>query len=69
MKLSTANLPWNQTDKKTTSTDIPPHVTIFTMLVAIRTSQDAMENEILGNIVAELRNRVTFGGFSEEMMQ
>ena len=28
-----------------------------------------MADEISGNIVADLRKRVTFGGFSEEMMQ
>ena len=28
-----------------------------------------MKDEVLGNIVAELRKRGTFGNFSEEMMQ
>ena len=28
-----------------------------------------MEDEVSGNIVAELRKRRTFGGFSEERMQ
>ena len=28
-----------------------------------------MVDELLGNIISELRKRVTFGGFSEDMMQ
>ena len=38
------------------------------MLEAIRISQDGMVDEALGNIIAELRNRGTFGDFSKEMM-
>ena len=41
----------------------------FTMMEAIRTSQDGMADEVSRNIVAELRRRGTFGGFSEERMQ
>ena len=63
------NISWNKTDKTTTFTGNPPHVTILTMLEAIRTSQDIMADEVSGNIVAELRKRGTFGGFSEERMQ
>ena len=39
------------------------------MLEAIRTSQEGIADEVLGNIVAELRNRGTFGGFNEERIQ
>ena len=39
------------------------------MMEAIRTSQDGMADEVSRNIVAELRRRGTFGGFSEERMQ
>ena len=39
------------------------------MLEAIRTSQDVMADEVSWNIVAGLRKRGTFGGFSEEIMQ
>ena len=39
------------------------------MLEAIRIYQDGMVDEVSGNIVAELRKRVTFGGLSEERMQ
>ena len=39
------------------------------MLEAIRKYQDGIVDEILGNIVAELRKRGTFGDFSEERMQ
>ena len=45
-----------------------PYVTILTMLEAIRTSQDGMSDEVSGNIIAELRKRGTFGGFSEDRM-
>ena len=33
------------------------------------TYQDGMEDELLGNIFAELRKRGTFGGFSEQRIQ
>ena len=39
------------------------------MFEAIRKSQYGMADEVSGNIVADLRKRGTFGGFSEEMMQ
>ena len=39
------------------------------MLEAISTSQDYMQEGVSGNIVAELRKRRTFDGFSEERMQ
>ena len=65
INISTENFHCNKTDKTTTFTGIPTHVTILTMLEAIRTSQDGMEDEVLGNIIAELRKRGTFGGFSE----
>ena len=39
------------------------------MLEAIKTYQDGMKYEVLGNIIAELRKRGEFGGFSEERMQ
>ena len=32
-------------------------------------SEVGMEDEVLGNIILELRERVKFGGFSEERMQ
>ena len=32
------------------------------MLEAIRTSRDGMVDKVLGNIIAESRKRVTFGG-------
>ena len=32
-------------------------------------SQDGMVDEVSGNIIAELRKRGDFGGFSEERMQ
>ena len=66
IKLSAANFPWNKTDKTPTFTGIPPHISILTMLEAIRTSQDGTEDEVSGNIVAELRKRRKFGGFSGE---
>ena len=46
-----------KTYKTPTFTGIPPHVTILTMLEAIRTSQDSKTDEVSGNIVAELRKR------------
>ena len=39
------------------------------MLEAIRTSHDSVSDEVLGDIVAALRKRGTFGGISEERMQ
>ena len=63
------NFPWNKTDKTPNYTGIPPHVTILTTLEAIRTYQDSMVDEVLGNIVAELRKRGKFERFSEERMQ
>ena len=39
------------------------------MLEEIRISQDGMAVEVLGNIVAELGKRGTFGGFGEEKME
>ena len=50
-------------------TGIPPHITILTMLEAVRIYQDSIVNEISGNIIEELSKIVTFGGFSEERMQ
>ena len=41
----------------------------MTTLEAISISQDGMSDELLGDIVVELRKRGTFGGFSEESMQ
>ena len=68
IKLSTAKFNWYKTDKTPTLTGIPPHVTILTILEAIRTSQDGMEDEVSGNIFAELRKRGVFCGFIEERM-
>ena len=39
------------------------------MLEAIRIIQDGILDELLGNIIAELRKSRTFGGFIEESMQ
>ena len=39
------------------------------MLEAIRTSQECTEDEVSGNIIADLRKRGLFGGFGEERMQ
>ena len=69
INLSTAKFPWNKTDNTPNLTGIPPHVTILTMLEAIRKSQDGMAYDLSGNIVAELRKRGTFDDFSEEKMQ
>ena len=69
IKLSAEKFPWNKTDETPTFTGILPHVTILTMLEAIMESQDGTEDEVSGNIIAELRNIGTFGGFSEERMQ
>ena len=69
IKLPTEKFPQNKTDKTPTFNGIPPHVTILTMLEAIRISQDGMVDEVSGNIIAELRNRGKFGSFSEESMQ
>ena len=69
VKISKEKFPWNKTDKTPTFTAIPPHVTILTMLEAIRTPQDGILDEVLGNIVAELKKRRTFGGFREERMK
>ena len=62
IKLSTEKFTSNKTDKTPTSTGIPPHVTILTMLEAIRISQDVILDEVSGNIISELRKRVTLGG-------
>ena len=69
VNISTENLPWNKIDKTPNFSGILPHVTILTILEAIRTSQDVMADGLSGNIFADLRKRVTFGGFSEERMQ
>ena len=69
INISTAKFPWNKTDKTPTFNGIPPHVTIFTMLEAIMTSQNSTADEVSGNIVVELRKRGIFGGFSEDIMQ
>ena len=42
---------------------------MLTRFEAIRTSMDGMVDEVLDNIIAELGNRGTFGGFGEEMRQ
>ena len=65
----TATLPWNKTDKTPTFTGTPPNVTMLTMLEAIRTSKDGMEDEVSVNIIEELRRRGTFGGFSKGRVQ
>ena len=52
IKLSTSKFPWNKTDNTPTFTGIPPHVTILTILEAIRISQDVMVDEVSGNIIA-----------------
>ena len=39
------------------------------MFEAIRIIQDSMVGGVLGNIIAELRKRGTFGGFSEYIIQ
>ena len=48
VNISTAEFPWNKTDKTPTFTGIPPHVNISTMLEAIRTSQDGMQMKYQG---------------------
>ena len=62
-------VPWNKTDNTHTLTGIPPHVNILTMPETIRKSQDGIADEVSRNIVAELRRRRKFGGFSEERLQ
>ena len=69
IKLSAASLPWNTTDITPTFDGILTHVTILTILEAIRISQGGMLDEVLGGIVPDLRKRGTFGGFSEERTQ
>ena len=69
IKLSTENFPWNKTDKTPTFTGILPHVTILTILEAIRKYQDGMADKLSVNIVADLRKRRTFGGFSKKRIQ
>ena len=68
-KLLTEKARWNKTYKAPTFTGVTPHVTILTILEAIRTSQDGMVDEVSGNILSELRNRLKFCGFSDESMQ
>ena len=68
MILSTEKFPLNKIDNTPTFTVIFPHVTIFTMLGAIRTSQDGMAEELLENIIVELMKRGTFIVFSVESM-
>ena len=69
IKLPTEKFPRHKIDKTPTFTGIHPHVTILTILEAIRTSQNGMADEVSGNIVSKLRKRGIFGDFSEEMMQ
>ena len=69
INLSEASLPWNKTDNTPTFALTHTHVTILKILEAIRISQGGMLDEVLGDIVPDLRKRVTFGGFSEERMQ
>ena len=67
--ISTAKCPCNNIDKTRTFTAFTPHVTVFTILEAIRKSQDSMAHEVLGDFVAELRNRGKIGSFSAKRMQ
>ena len=60
---------WDKIDKTPTFNGVTPHVTILTVLKAIRTSQDGILDEVLGGIISEFRNRGTFGRFSEERIQ
>ena len=55
IKLSTEKFPWNKTYNTLNFTGISPHVTILTILEDIRTYQDGMTDEVLGNIIVELR--------------
>ena len=65
----TENYLWNKTDKTPTFTGIIFHVTILTLLEAIRSSQEDMVDEVMGNIAAELRKQGTFVSFREKRMQ
>ena len=69
IKLATENFPCHKSDKIPAFTGIPTHVTILTMLKAIRTSQYGMADEVSGNIIAKLSNRETFGCFSKDRIQ
>ena len=44
VNISTEKISWNKTDKTPTFNGITPNVTILTMLEAICTSQDSMED-------------------------
>ena len=48
---------------------IPPHVTIVTMLQNIKDGQGQVTQDVVDNIIQELNDRGTFGGFSETRMQ
>ena len=51
INISTAKFPWNKIDKTPTFIGITPHVTILTVLGAIRTSRDGMADEVWGGNV------------------
>ena len=69
INISTEKFPWNKTDKTPDFNGIFLNLIILTMLEAIRTYQDGMKDEVLGNIIAELRKRGTFGGFVAKRIQ
>jgi hypothetical protein len=68
-QLAVVKYPWSKTAQTPSFTGIPPHVTMLTMLKKVSDSQDAMPKEVVGDVIKELDDRGTLGGFNENRMR
>ena len=67
--LAVTCFPWNKTDRTPTFTGIPPHVAILNMLEGLRQGQAKLTADIVQELVKELDERGTFGGFNANRMR
>ena len=67
--LAVTCFPWNKTDRTPTFTGIPPHVAILNMLEGLKQGQAKLTGDIVDELVKELDERGTFGGFNANRMR
>lgn len=68
-QLAVVKYPWSKTTQTPSFTGIPPHVTILTMLKKVSDTQDRIPQAIVGDVIEELDERGTLGGFDEKRMR
>ena len=67
--LARTSFPWNRTARTPAFTGIPPHVGILNMLEALKQGQASLQDGIVRELVKELDERGTLGGFNANRMR